>query len=135
LRRLGAIYGVYREYADAVRSYSGQLWSELDVTLIMDGMQEVGLAEEGRSCGWLCDPYGFSPSKVPVPDSRLVLCASTTAAFALPRSTCPDSVPPLNPTRLPQSLDGCAICGTCQCLVLWSLRWLASSTACPSCAT
>ena len=42
LRRLGFVYGVYAEYADAVRQYSGQLWSELDVGRMVDGVQEVG---------------------------------------------------------------------------------------------
>jgi dynein heavy chain len=41
LRRLGSVYGIYGEYADAVRQYSGQLWSELDVGRMVDGMQEV----------------------------------------------------------------------------------------------
>lgn len=41
LRRLGSVYSVYAEYADAVRQYSGQLWSELDIGRMVDGMQEV----------------------------------------------------------------------------------------------
>jgi len=48
LRRLAAVYGVYSEYADAVRQYSGQLWSELDVGWMVDGMQEIA-----AKLGWL----------------------------------------------------------------------------------
>jgi hypothetical protein len=49
LRRLGEVFGVYGKYLDAVRGYGGQLWSELDVGRMVDGVQEVGRGrEEGR---------------------------------------------------------------------------------------
>lgn len=41
LRRLALLYAVYAEHAEAVRQYSGMLWSELDVGNMMDGVQGV----------------------------------------------------------------------------------------------
>ncbi len=41
---------MYSEYADAVRQYSGQLWSELDVGRMVDGVQAIA-ARLGRLRG------------------------------------------------------------------------------------
>ncbi len=35
------MYGVYAEHAEAVRAYSSQLWSELDVGKMMSGTEAV----------------------------------------------------------------------------------------------
>ncbi|PNH08033.1 Dynein-1-alpha heavy chain, flagellar inner arm I1 complex [Tetrabaena socialis] len=41
IRKLGQVYGVYAEHAEAVRQYSSQLWSELDVSKMMSGTEAV----------------------------------------------------------------------------------------------
>ncbi|GLI59150.1 hypothetical protein VaNZ11_000978 [Volvox africanus] len=41
IRKLGQVYGVYAEHAEAVRQYSSQLWSELDVGKMMAGTEAV----------------------------------------------------------------------------------------------
>lgn len=50
LGRLAAVYGVYAQYADALRQYSNQLWSELDVGRMTEGMQEVGTSTRAGCC-------------------------------------------------------------------------------------
>lgn len=42
LRKLAQVYAIYCEHADAVRQYSNLLWSELDISLLMAGMEAVG---------------------------------------------------------------------------------------------
>jgi dynein heavy chain len=41
LKKLSQIYGVYSAHAEAVRLYSNQLWSELDVAGMMTATEEV----------------------------------------------------------------------------------------------
>ncbi|KXZ49756.1 DHC2 protein [Gonium pectorale] len=41
IRKLAQVYGVYAEHAEAVRQYSSQLWSELDVGKMMAGTEAV----------------------------------------------------------------------------------------------
>lgn len=42
LKRLGAVFGAYAEFAAARRSYSGQLWAELDVDRMAAAVDKVG---------------------------------------------------------------------------------------------
>ena len=73
LKRLASVYGVYSQYADAVRQYSNQLWSELDVGRMTDGMQEVGgrlpvraLIREHHASGYASCRHGVTMQHTPL---------------------------------------------------------------------
>lgn len=41
LRKLAQVYAIYSEHTDVVRQYSNMLWSELDISSLMEGVQGV----------------------------------------------------------------------------------------------